>query len=125
MLQRKDIHFSILEEDIYDIYVHVEPINFEYEYDDQIFIHDFGRGDKTYKWVFHEYKNKGYVAAKEIPTRQEYIDLQKICRCERCVSKWFDICSKLKKDTGCLKDNNFSQKVLNDTRNYQHNLNFM
>lgn len=126
MLQRKDnSSFSKLEENIHDIYAYVEIIDLSKVYDDKVFIHNFGVGDRAYKWVFHEYNNKLYAATKEIPTTKEFRELLPLCRCVKCASKWYDICSKLKKDTGCLSNNNFSQKVLTDTRSYKHNLLFM
>lgn len=121
----KKTTFTKLEDNINDIYVYVEILDLNRNYDDKIFIHNFGVGDRAYKWVFHEYNNGIYAAAKEIPDTKEYTKLKSLCRCVKCASKWYDICSKLKKDTGCLSTGDFTQKVLNDTRAHEHNLLFM
>lgn len=124
MLRSRSIHTTKLDEDPSKIYIYHEPLDLQRDYDDKIFVHNFGAGDKTYKWVFHDCNSIIYAAIKEVPSMSEFSDLKHVCQCVKCTSKWYNICAKLQKDVGCLHDDNFSQKVLNDTRMYQHNLLF-
>ena len=128
--QGTDEDFSVLSEDtdLSKIYIFSEVFNPKRQYDKSVFIYNFGQGDRTYKWIYHQIGQRFYVAAKEIPTISELEELKHICQCSICSAKWYDICNKWFKDPnkeGCLKGLNHNQIVLNKTRNYHHDLQFI
>lgn len=124
-----DEDYCVLDQDtdITSIYIFSEIFDPKRLYTNSVFIYNFGQGDRTYKWVYHQIGSKFYVAAKEIPSITELDELRDVCQCSICLAKWFDICNKLKdpNTVGCLKGQNHSQLVLNKTRVYHHDTQFI
>lgn len=103
------------------------PLDPEITYTDDIFICDYGKGPKTYKYDYYNVSGTIYVVAKEILKDTELLKLLPFCRCIKCKSEWYNLYALAisRKKAGCLYSPHYSQKILNSTRIHLDNINLM